>query len=95
MTKEMSKLFWRIAAYLGFWIPCSKYLPDPKYFDWVLISVKDALSKDRGLPHIVEYSSKRTWDDASGDRSINEWLNDKNLIEVTHWRVIPYDKHLK
>ena len=92
----MKKLFWRIAAYLGFWIPCSKYLPDPKYFDWVLISVKDANSKDRCLPRIAEYwHYNNTWDDECGDKTINEWLNDKNLVEVTHWRVIPYDKHLK
>ena len=90
----MKTLFWELLARLGFWIPCNKYMPNPKYWDWVLISLKDNASIDRCMPHIAEYSeSTHKWYDLSGDANINDWINE--LVTVTHWRKIPNDRNLK
>ena len=83
----MSKIFWEILARLGFWIPCNKYMPDPKYWDWVLIGYHEKGLSYYYIPTVAEYShTKRRWHDKSDDGS-DDFLN--NICEVTHWHRLP------
>ena len=88
----MKKIFWEILARLGFWIPCDKYLPNPKYWDWVIISYYEKGLNYRYIPEIAEYSYKTdTWHTINMDDK--EFINKK--CKITHWHKIPNDKHLK
>lgn len=87
-------LFYEVLARLGFWIPCDKYMPNPKYWDWVLISFYEPGLTYRYIPCVAEYShTQHTWHINSDDVGKTECLN--SLWKVTHWRKIPNDRHLK
>lgn len=90
------KIFWEILARLGFWIPCDRYLPNPKYWDWVLISYYEKGMTYRYVPEVAEYShTKGTWHtiEDDSDKGLQMWLNNK--CKVTHWHKLPNDKHLR
>jgi hypothetical protein len=88
---DMKTLFWEILARLGFWIPCDKYLPNPKYWDWVLISYYEKGMTYRYIPEVAEYSHKTgTWH--TKEMNDKEFIN--KMCKVTHWHKIPSDKHL-
>lgn len=90
----MKTLFWEIAARLGFWIPCNKYMPNHKYWDWVMISFYEPGLSYRYIPKIAEYShTTKEWHTEDDDFAANYNLNE--LYKITHWHKIPNDKHLK
>ena len=87
-------LFYEVLARLGFWIPCDKYMPNPKYWDWVMISFYEPGVVCRYIPDIAEYSHKtKQWHSNNDDVCHDENLN--NRYRVTHWHKIPSDRHLK
>ena len=83
----MKSLFWEIAARLGFWIPCHRYMPPRKYWDWVLIGYREPFATYYFVPSVAEYSYERQmWHDKSDDGS-EDYLNNHCLI--THWHRLP------
>lgn len=83
----MSNIFWELLARLGFWIPCKKYMPNTKYWDWVLIAYHEPGLSYYYVPTVAEYSySAKKWHDKSDDGS-EDFLN--NICEVTHWHRLP------
>ena len=68
-------------------------MPNPKYWDWVLISYYEPRLTYRYIPSVAEYSHvKKTWHDDS-DNGLEFFLNEN--CKITHWHKIPFDKHLK
>ena len=83
----MIGLFYELLARLGFWIPCSKHLPDKKKWDWVLISYVN--HGFRGVPSIGEYSYKlEQW---HTDNENEDYYIAHDCI-VTHWHKLPKNK---
>lgn len=82
----MKNLFWEIAARLGFWIPCNKYMPPRKYWDWVLIGYHEKGLSYYYIPTVAEYSATRKiW--IENNESPEEYLNETCV--VTHWHKLP------
>lgn len=86
----MKRVFWEILARLGFWIPVKHYLPDRRYWDWVLISAIDNAGGFRGIPEVGEYLEHiPEWHTNATEESklYREFFN--NHLTVTHWHKLP------
>lgn len=87
---KMRTLFWEIAARLGFWIPCGKYLPDRRRWDWVLISKVERRGGFRGIPEVGEFShTTLNWHTARTDENPAYADYFYKRCSVTHWHRLP------
>lgn len=94
INNNMKTIFYEMLARIGFWIPCSRYMPNQRYWDWVLISFYEPGNVYRYVPEIAEYSHKtKEWHGLLDDKA-NEW-NLNHTYKVTHWHKIPNDNNLK
>ena len=55
----MKILFWEILARLGFRIPIAKYKPNRKYWDWVLVDLREKTTGVFFIPKVAEYSPEK------------------------------------
>lgn len=86
----LNKVFYELLARLGFWIPCKKYLPNPHYWDWVMVAHIGPDTDYRIVPKIARYSKvTEDWRDYGNDFYIN-FTNENSMI--THWHKIPDGK---
>lgn len=89
---EKISFIWQILAMLGFWVPVKKSLPNPKYFDWVIVSWEDNTGF-RGVPKVAEYGNfgwyNAGWHLANDDANQNEYFR---MCKVTHWHRLPRNK---
>lgn len=91
----MTKLFYKILAVLGFWVPCDKFMPDNN-FDWVMISAVDCKGCGiRLLPMVAEWNCAHLWWDLYTEVTDDYHYFINNDCVVTHWRRIPNFKRLK
>ena len=94
MKQLLKTIYYEVKARLGFWIPCDKYMPNPKYWDFVIISFYEPGLTYRYVPMIAEYShTYKKWHGVLDD-DVSNW-NLNNIYKVTHWHKIPNDDHLK
>ena len=90
----MRKVFWEIAARLGFWIPCRKHLPDRRRWDWVLISKIERNGGFRGIPEVGEFNhATLKWHTAETDENPAYANYFHKHCSVTHWHRLPM--HIK
>ncbi len=86
----MKRIFWEILARLGFWIPVKHYLPDRRYWDWVLISAINKAGGFRGIPEVGEYlQSVELWHTAETDDYSFYAQYFYEYKTVTHWHKLP------
>lgn len=69
----MRNLFLEILARLGFWIPIDKHKPNPKYWDWVLVALREKSTGIFFIPKVAEFG-----------RHNGRWHFDND--DTTEWR---------
>lgn len=66
------------------WVSVNEKTPDPKQYDWVLVSYILEPEGSRGCPSVAEYRDGK-WFDWGGD------MEEIPGLRVTHWMPLPLD----
>lgn len=92
----MKTLFWEILARLGFWIPIDKHKPNPKYWDWVLVALREKSTGIFFIPKVAEFGRHNgRWHFDNDDTT--EWRGNfyYEQCDFVYWHKLPRNPERK